>query len=247
MAFRPSSPAGIVTGAGSGIGQACVRMLVASGTPVLAWDRDSDSLQQYASDPMVTTARVDVTDVESIRTAAASPERREPIRFLINCAGAFLVGPLASVTPSQVRMLFDVNVVGTTLVTQALLGELRQSKGAVVNVASSVALKATASNAHYAASKAAVAHLTRCWAMELGPDGVRVNCVAPGPTATAIYAAAGMSEAEQETLLTQRTASIPLRRIGRVEDSATWILRLAVDDLWTTGAVVPVDGGMSLG
>lgn len=236
-----------MTGAGSGIGQACVSILSEAGCKVRAWDRDADSLRQYIDDPMVSTAIVDVTDADSIAAAIASHDRDRPVDYVINCAGAFLVGPLASVSADAIKSLFDVNVLGTTLVVQATLDDLRLSSGAIVNVASSVALKATSSNAHYAASKAAVAHLSRCWAMELGPDGIRVNCVAPGPTATAIYSAAGMSERQQETLLRERASSIPLRRVGSPMDTATWIVRLAIEDLWTTGAVVPVDGGMSLG
>lgn len=247
MGSANSPLAGIVTGAGSGIGQACVSILTAAGCRVYAWDRDAESLIQYRDDPMVTTATVDVTDADSIAAAMSSHGHDGRVDYVINCAGAFLVGPLATVRAESVKSLFEVNVLGTTLVVQAALEALKRSRGAIVNVASSVALKATPSNAHYAASKAAVAHLSRCWAMELGPDGIRVNCVAPGPTATAIYSSAGMSDDEQTRLLTERASSIPLRRIGSPTDTATWIVRLAIENLWTTGAVVPVDGGMSLG
>ncbi|MGV9869108.1 SDR family NAD(P)-dependent oxidoreductase, partial [Rhodococcus koreensis] len=190
---------------------------------------------------------VDVTDAASVASAAeAASEAWGEIDFVVNCAGAFLVGPLAEVSADAVRKLFEVNVLGTTVVTQALLPALVASKGAVVNVASAVALKATASNSHYAASKAAVAHLTRCWALELGPQGVRVNSVAPGPTTTTIYQSAGMSAEQEATLLRERAASIPLRRIGEPAETARWIARFALEDDWTTGTVLPIDGGMSL-
>ena len=167
--------------------------------------------------------------------------------FVVNSAGAFLVGPLAEVSAAAVRGLFDVNVVGTTLVTQALLPALREAHGSIVNLASAVArLTATPGNAHYAASKAAVAHLTRCWALELGPAGIRVNAVAPGPTATAIYRSAGMSAEQEAALLRERAATIPLRRLGEASETARWITRFALEDDWTTGVVLPVDGGMSL-
>ena len=150
--------------------------------------------------------------------------------FVVNSAGAFLVGPLAEVSAAAVRGLFDVNVVGTTLVTQALLPALREAHGSIVNVASAVALTATPGNAHYAASKAAVAHLTRCWALELGPAGIRVNAVAPGPTATAIYRSAGMSAEQEAVLLRERAATIPLRRLGEASETARWITRFALED-----------------
>ena len=173
-------------------------LLLAHGARVDAWDRSSDALAELAGRDGVATRVIDVTDPDAVRAAAEHTRTTwGATDFVVNSAGAFLVGPLAEVSAAAVRGLFDVNVVGTTLVTQALLPALREARGSIVNVASAVALTATPGNAHYAASKAAVAHLTRCWALELGPDGIRVNAVAPGPTATAIYRSAGMS-AEQE-------------------------------------------------
>ena len=99
---------------------------------------------------------------------------------------------------------------------------------------------------HYAASKAALAQLTRCWALELGPEGIRVNAIAPGPIRTSLFRNAGMTEAQENELLDTRTATLPLRRAGTPEEAAIWIARLALEDNWTTGAIIPVDGGMSL-
>ncbi|HEY5854223.1 MAG TPA: SDR family oxidoreductase [Aldersonia sp.] len=244
---RRAGLSGVVTGAGSGIGRACVDLLLAHGARVDAWDRSSDALADMAGRDDVATRVVDVTDPDAVRAAAEQARTTwGATDFVVNCAGAFLVGPLAEVSAAAVRGLFDVNVVGTTLVTQALLPALREARGSVVNVASAVALTATPSNAHYAASKAAVAHLTRCWALELGPEGVRVNAVAPGPTATAIYRSAGMSAEQEARLLHDRAATIPLRRLGDPSETACWITRFAVEDDWTTGVVLPVDGGISL-
>jgi len=244
---RRAGLAGVVTGAGSGIGRACVDLLLAHGARVDAWDRSGDTLADLAGREDVAGRVVDVTDPDAVRAAAEQARTRwGGVDFVVNSAGAFLVGPLAEVSPTAVRTLLDVNVVGTTLITQALLTALRGSRGSIVNVASAVALSATPSNAHYAASKAAVAHLTRCWALELGPDGVRVNAVAPGPTATAIYRSAGMSAEQEARLLHDRAATIPLRRLGEAGETARWITRFALEDDWTTGVVLPVDGGMSL-
>ncbi|MCK8674795.1 SDR family oxidoreductase [Rhodococcus sp. HM1] len=243
---------GVITGAASGIGRACVDLFLARGARIDAWDRSADALKSLESlgagaGAAIATRVVDVTDPESVTSAShAVHEQWGRVDFVVNCAGAFLVGPLSEVPADSVRGLFDVNVLGTTLVTQALLPGLTASRGSIVNVASAVALKATPSNSHYAASKAAVAHLTRCWALELGPQGVRVNCVAPGPTATPIYRAAGMTVEQEDALLRERASTIPLRRIGDPVDTARWITTLALEDNWTTGAVVPIDGGMSL-
>ena len=244
---RHAGLAGVVTGAGSGIGRACVDLLLAHGARVDAWDRSSDALAELAGRDGVATRVVDVTDPDAVRAAAEQTRTTwGATDFVVNSAGAFLVGPLAEVSAAAVRGLFDVNVVGTTNVTQALLPALREARGSIVNVASAVALTATPGNAHYAASKAAVAHLTRCWALELGPDGIRVNAVAPGPTATAIYRSAGMSAEQESVLLRERAATIPLRRLGEASETARWITRFALEDDWTTGVVLPVDGGMSL-
>ena len=247
LAPRREGLTGVVTGAGTGIGRACLEMLVDHGARVDAWDRSDDALSDLADCDHVAARTVDVTDVEAVASAAVSAQNHwQRIDFVINCAGAFLVGPLAEVSAASVRSLFEVNVLGTTLVTQALLPALESSRGSIVNVASSVALKPTVSTAHYAASKAAVAHLTRCWALELAPAGVRVNAVAPGPTPTAIYRTAGMSAEQESTLLRERAAAIPLRRVGDPLDTARWIARFALEDDWTTGVVLPVDGGMAL-
>ncbi|MFC9363385.1 SDR family NAD(P)-dependent oxidoreductase [Rhodococcus sp. NPDC057014] len=247
LAPRREGLRGVITGAGSGIGRSCLELFLAHGARVDAWDRSPEALADLNDRDDVATRVVDVTDPESVAAAAAeATETWNGIDFVVNCAGGFLVGPLAEVSADAVRKLFDLNVLGTTVVTQALLPALVASKGAVVNVASSVALKATVSNSHYAASKAAVAHLTRCWALELGPQGVRVNSVAPGPTMTAIYQSAGMSAEQESTLLRERAATIPLRRVGEPVETARWIARFALEDDWTTGTVLPIDGGMSL-
>ncbi|WP_138998852.1 SDR family NAD(P)-dependent oxidoreductase [Rhodococcus zopfii] len=247
LSLRREGLRGVITGAGSGIGRACLDLFLAHGARVDAWDRSPDALADLSGQGNIATRVVDITDAESVATAASeATESWGGIDFVVNCAGAFLVGPLAEVPVDAVRKVFDVNVLGTTVVTQALLPALVASQGAIVNVASSVALKATPSNSHYAASKAAVAHLTRCWALELGPQGVRVNAVAPGPTTTTIYQSAGMSAEQESTLLRERAATIPLRRVGEPVETARWIARFALEDDWTTGTVLPIDGGMSL-
>ncbi|MFJ6095660.1 SDR family NAD(P)-dependent oxidoreductase [Williamsia muralis] len=244
---RRSDLRGVITGAGTGIGRASLELFRDHGVKIDAWDRNAHALADLTDQHDVRVRTVDITDEVAVGVAAAEAVAVwGSIDFVVNCAGAFLIGPLAEVTPSAMRSVFEVNVFGTTLVTQALLPNLIEAQGSIVNVASTVALRPAASNSHYSASKAAVAHLTRCWAAELGPSGVRVNAVAPGPTATAIYEAAGMSDDQQRTLLAERAQVIPLRRVGQPVDSARWIARFALEEDWTTGAVLPVDGGMSL-
>ncbi|MEV5539000.1 SDR family oxidoreductase [Saccharopolyspora shandongensis] len=238
---------GVVTGAGSGLGRATAELLLDEGARVAGWDISREGLQWLSDREPTLTAVVDVTDAAQV--AAAAEEVRSAwgrVDFLVNSAGVFVLGSLADIEAAAVRRLFDINVTGTTLVTQALLPDLIAGRGAVVNLSSTVALRASASNAHYAASKAAVAQLTRCWALELAPHGVRVNAIAPGPTNTALFASAGMDPAVTATFLAERASTIPLGRTGEPAEVARWITRL-VDDEWVTGHVIPVDGGMSIG
>lgn len=238
----------VVTGAGSGIGRATAELLARRGLRVSAWDLDPASAAPAGADPdRFARFRVDVRDPRQVAAAAtATRDQWGRVDLVVNSAGLFLVGPLDEVAADAVSNLFGVNVIGTTLVTQACLPALADSRGAVVNLSSTVALKATRSNSHYAASKAAVAALTRCWALELAPKGIRVNAVAPGPIQTNIYRAAGMSDESQDRLLEGRKGDIPLGRLGTPEEIARWIVRLGLSDDWITGQIIAVDGGMSV-
>ena len=238
---------GVVTGAGSGLGRATAEQLLDTGADVSGWDVYPGFLDWITQHPGGSAVPVDVTDAAQVTAAAAAArDRLGRVDFVVNSAGVFLLGSLADVDPAAVSKLFAVNVGGTTAVTQALLPDLVAARGAVVNLASTVGLRASATNGHYAASKAAIAHLTRCWALELAPHGVRVNAVAPGPTPTGIYAAAGMDPAAVTELITTRaTSSVPLGRTGDPAEVAAWICRL-VPDGWVTGQVIAVDGGMSV-
>jgi NAD(P)-dependent dehydrogenase (short-subunit alcohol dehydrogenase family) len=117
-----------------------------------------------------------------------------------------------------------------------------------VNVSSTFGHKAAPALSHYAASKAALEHMTRCWALELADQGIRVNAIAAGPTETDFLTERmGLSEEQAETVKTQERSRIPLRRRGSPEEVASWIVALASDaGGWVTGQVVTVDGGLSV-
>jgi NAD(P)-dependent dehydrogenase (short-subunit alcohol dehydrogenase family) len=117
-----------------------------------------------------------------------------------------------------------------------------------VNVSSTFGHKAAAGLSHYAASKAAVEHMTRCWALELADQGVRVNAVAPGPTETDfLIERMRLSNEEAEADKAQERSRIPLGRRGLPEEVASWIVALASDaGGWVTGQIITVDGGLSI-
>jgi NAD(P)-dependent dehydrogenase (short-subunit alcohol dehydrogenase family) len=125
---------------------------------------------------------------------------------------------------------------------------LARSKGAIVNVSSTLGHKPVAGLSHYAASKAALEHLTRCWALELATLGVRVNAVAAGPTESgALTGMMGLSADEAAEIESQEREQIPLKRRGNPDDVARWIVLLAEPGSeWVTGQVIAVDGGLGL-
>lgn len=248
MTPRPAERrCGVVTGAGGGLGRACAEHLLQLGYVVEGWDRDGEALTWLSVDA-ASSQVVDVTDTDAVVAAAAATRARwGRVDFVVNSAGVLAMGGLEDSTAAQLRRMFDVNVVGTMLVTQAFVPDLVATRGAVVNLASTVALKPVVPTSAYAATKAAVAHLTRCWALELGPRGIRVNAVAPGPIDTGIFTSAGMTPQQVTDLLARRAQQTPLRQPGTAHDVARWVAHLVTDDGgWVTGAVLPVDGGMSI-
>lgn len=144
------------------------------------------------------------------------------------------------------REIFAVNVIGPSLLATAALPHLTAARGAIVNVSSTFGHKAAAGLSHYAASKAALEHMMRCWALELAPAGVRVNAVAAGPTETEFLAERMQLSPEQVAHVKKEEAGrIPMGRRGVPEDVAPWIVALAAPDAaWVTAQVITVDGGL---
>jgi NAD(P)-dependent dehydrogenase (short-subunit alcohol dehydrogenase family) len=155
---------------------------------------------------------------------------------------------LKDATAERIASIFVVNVVGPSLLMAAALPYLATTKGAVVNVSSTFGHKAAADLSHYAASKAALEHLTRCWALELAPQGIRVNAVAAGPTESgALTGMMGLSAEHAAAVEEMEREQIPLKRRGQPNDVARWIVQLTDPaSAWVTGQVISVDGGLSV-
>src|SRR5690606_8878945 len=123
---------------------------------------------------------------------------------------------------------FAVNVLGPSLHAAAALPHLTRTKGSIINVSSTLGHKPVSGLSHYAASKAALEHLTRCWALELAPLGVRVNAVAAGPTESgALTGMMRLSPEAAAAIEEQEREEIPLKRRGKPDDVARWVAFLA--------------------
>jgi ketoreductase RED2 len=234
----------LVTGSSSGIGEAVARSLAAEGARVVVNStRSVQAGERVAGElPDATYVQADVADEAAARRLVdATVERYGRLDVLVNNAGTTAVIPhhdLESATPDVWRRIFDVNVIGTWQLTVAALPHLRASgAGSVVNITSLAGVRQTGSSIPYAASKAALNHMTRLLANVVGPE-VRVNAVAPGLVDTPWTA-------DWDTVREVVRSSAPLQRTATPEDIAQMVLALVLS-AYTTGAVVVVDGGLGL-
>jgi NAD(P)-dependent dehydrogenase (short-subunit alcohol dehydrogenase family) len=185
---------------------------------------------------------------DASRTISTVIERWGRSDVLVNNAGAGAILPLEAATLMAITQIFAVNVFGPTLLAAAALPYLKATGGNIVNVSSTIGQKAAAALSHYPASKAALEHMTRCWALELAEHRIRVNAVAAGPTETDFLTERmGLSDEQAESVKAQERSRIPLGRRGLPEEVATWIVALASSSrAWITGQVITVDGGLSI-
>lgn len=239
---RPDTgdPVAVVTGAGRGIGAAIARRLSADGYRVVVADLDADAAARVAAEIDGTAAQLDVTDkVAAIALAESLPR----VDALVNNAGIFPPGAIDSVDPDQFRAVMDVNVLGTLIMTQAMLPLLSASpRAAIVNIASTAAKAVVAGTAAYSPSKAAVVSLTKLCAVELADRGVRVNAIAPGGVATEGTASIS-ADPEREARF---NALIPAGRRAQPADIADTVpFLLSEDARYVTGQLLYVDGGLT--
>lgn len=240
----------IVTGGSSGIGRATALRFAAAGARAMITGRRAAALGAVAAEhPDILTLVADAASAEdAARTVGAAVDRWGRLDVLVNNAGAGAIMPLAEATAERIERILAVNVVGPSLLARAALPHLAATKGTIVNISSTFGHRPAADLSHYAASKAALEQLTRCWALELAPKGIRVNAVAPGPTESeALTGMMGLSPAQAAAVEAQECQRIPLGRRGQPNEVARWIVRLAEPASgWVTGQVIAVDGGLGL-
>lgn len=240
----------ILTGGSSGIGRAAALRFARQGHKVLVTGRRAGPLEEaVAEHPNLVGLVADAASAEDAsRTVAKAVDLWGRVDALINNAGAGAILPLVDTTADRIMDIFAVNVFGPSLLASAAVPHLSATRGTIINVSSTFGHKPAAGLSHYAASKAALEHLTRCWALELAPLGIRVNAVAAGPTESgALTGMMRLTSEQAAAVKEQERARIPLGRRGIPEDVAEWIVRLAGSAAdWTTGQVIAIDGGLGL-
>lgn len=245
----------LITGAGTGIGRAIALAMAQAGARVAVSDIDLDAARRVAAElPNATAIELDVTSPESAGLAVVETERSlGPIDILINNAGVSTMNRIQDLTVEEWDFNFDVNAKGVFLVTRAALpGMIARGKGCIVNTASMAGKKAVPLLAHYAASKWACIGFTLSAAVELGPHGIRVNCVCPGYVETSMQERELVWEGELRGMSAEAVARgyVDLTPLGRMEtanDVARVVRWLCSPDAeFVTGAAIDITGGSHL-
>lgn len=227
----------LVTGAGGGIGSAIAGRLAADGYTVAFHSNTKDCTETAAAVHGI-AVRADLADTAQIEAMIAHVlAQLGHIDVLVNNAGISVTGLLTDISPQTRRRLFDINVLGAIECTRLLLPSMiSRRSGCVLNISSMWGQVGASCEAAYSASKGAVIALTKALAQELGPSGIRVNCVSPGVILTDMTACVG------EDALSALAEQTPLGRNGTPEDVAAALKYLAEAD-YVTGQILPVNGG----
>lgn len=231
----------LITGAARGIGLATATLFHAEGRRVVLLDRDAEELATAAATlPGALSVTCDVSIPKQVAQAVAEVEQScGRLDILVNNAGVADFGPLAETDFARWRRVMDTNLDGVFLMSQACLPLLSARCGAIVNIASISGLRASTLRIAYGTSKAAVIHLTKQQAAELGEVGIRANCVCPGPVNTKLALAVHSPE-----IRAAYHDAIPLNRYGTEREIAEVICFLASERAsFVTGQVVASDGG----
>ncbi len=238
----------LITGAASGMGKATAEVFAAEGAHVAVTDVSAE-----ACEPVVAAIRaaggsaeawpLDVSDPSAIEAVvAAVAQRFGRLDIVVNNAGISAFCPIDHPDYDTVwTRALGVLLTSHQRIIRAALPHLRKSDHPrIVNIASTEALGATSRDSPYSAAKAGVTGLTRALAVELGPEGITVNCICPGPILTGMTA--NVPDDDKQTYARRRTA---LRRYGRPEEVAHMTLSLCLPAAsYITGATIPVDGGL---
>jgi NAD(P)-dependent dehydrogenase (short-subunit alcohol dehydrogenase family) len=246
----------LVTGASRGLGEGIARALARDGAAVMLLARDGDLARKVAGEIVdaggtAEALACDVSDYPSVERAVADTRQRlGGLDILVNNAGGgrpFAEGA-AAIPDEEWQATFALNLFAAVRLTNAVLPALRDSKvGTIINISSNASRMPFGPFAHYCAAKAALDMYSRALALDLGPQGIRVNVVSPGPVASPGGDEARRAFSEATGAPADAFAqAVPLGHLGSPDDVAEVVALLASDrGKWMTGANVLVDGGMT--
>lgn len=243
----------IVSGAGSGIGQAIAKKIIAQGHQVFGLGRDSKKLESTAKQlgTKFNFASVDLANPNETSRMNAEIRKwlsnnRLSLTGVVNNAGVVDRGPFDSTSDVIWERQFQNNLLSAVRLTRDFFPELKTSApSSVLNISSNLGLRPIPNTAAYSAIKAAMVNWSQSLAMEWAPLKIRVNCLCPGLVDTPIHPFFGDDESSEQRQMAHQLA--PLGRMGTSDDiaEAAWFL-LSEASAWTTGSVMSVDGGMGL-
>jgi 3-oxoacyl-[acyl-carrier protein] reductase len=237
----------IITGSNRGIGKAMVEAFAAAGYNVWACARKStpeheawlnDTALRYGV--WIKPVYFEMSDTDSVNNGIKQIlDENQTIDVLVNNAGISTVGLLSMSKVEDIRKLFEVNYFAMLQIIQKVSKKMaRQKKGAIINMGSIAGIEPQPGKIAYGSSKAAVMMMTKCLAKELGPMGIRVNSIAPGPIETE------MIHQYNDEMLAKLASESALRRLGKREEIAQVALFLASEQAsYINGEIIKVDGG----
>ena len=240
----------LVTGGGTGIGAAVARRLAAEGYAVVVTGRRAAPIEEIAAeiDGLAVVADTGLVD-DAERAVRETVERFGGLDALVCNAGIGGGGSLRDLDPATWDDVLRTNLTGAFLTCRAAIDHLAARRGSVVTISSVSGLRASPESLAYCASKAGLLMLTQCMAVDHGPEGVRVNCVAPGWVRTPMAdedmdVLAERLGLDREAAYAETTVDVPLRRPASPEEVAATVAWLVSDDAsYVNGSVVTVDGG----
>jgi len=244
MSDRLKGKRAFVTAAAAGIGRACAIAFAREPATVFATDVDEKGLASLAQEGIADVARLDVRDTAAVNAAAS---RVGNVDILLNAAGFVHNGTILGCSDEDWDFSFDLNAKSMHRTIRAFLpGMLAAGRGAIVNIASAAGVVKAAPNRYvYAATKAAVAALTRSVAADFVGKGIRCNCICPGTieTPSMLERAAAAGPGGREMFVSRQ----PMGRLGTADEIAALALYLASDEsAFTTGVAHVIDGGWTL-
>ncbi|GLZ75511.1 short-chain dehydrogenase [Actinorhabdospora filicis] len=240
-----SGKSAVVTGAASGIGRATAELLAELGASVTVVDLDGEGAREVAKGFGGLAAAADVSKAADCEAAvAAAAGAFGGVDILVNNAGIIRRSTVLDITEDDWDLVMAVNIKSVMLMSRyAVPHMIARGGGSIVNTGSGWGIKGGGRAISYCASKGAVVNMTRAMAIDHGPDGIRVNCVCPGDTATPMLAEEARQLGESPDAFLAEAADRPLRRIGQPRDIAQSIAYLASEASgFVSGAVLTVDG-----